>query len=184
VLGGWNVLQDYESELAGNELLGSFDDGWLVGVAGGRRVRSNLRSELEFALRTNTGLSGSIGGVGSYLSGHAYTWTAMSNIYYDYHNCKSRGITPYAGLGIGLALIDGHFSTSLTDLSVENAAFAFQTMIGASKSVGRNAELFGEYRYLGTTDITLKTVGNAPPVSVDDENLNNHAAVFGIRVFK
>ena len=55
MFGGYNMLQDYEGQLANQELRGTFEEGWLFGVAAGRRIHDSMRAELEFTLRTNTG---------------------------------------------------------------------------------------------------------------------------------
>ena len=86
----------------------------------------------------------------------------MTNLVYDYHNCKLYGITPYAGVGIGIAVLDGHFSTSVANLNIEEAAFAFQTMLGASTPLTNSTELFSEYRYMGTTNVSVQSVGIVP----------------------
>ncbi len=182
--GGWNKLKSYDGTITSDQLRGTFKDGWVVGFAGGRKLCCSLRAELEFALRTNTADHWSINGVSDNWSGHAYNWTAMTNMYYDITRVQAFGITPYVGGGIGVAVVDGDFTTNMTRIDVDDTVFAYQLISGLSKQLTESTQFFYEYRFLGTTDIDVSNIGVAPPVQVDGENIENDSLVFGFRIFK
>ena len=102
--------------------------------------------------RTVTGDQWLVNGVPSNWSGHGYAYSFMANLVRDLNGLQFRGITPYVGGGIGLMLIDGSMTGALGTIDLEDEAFAYQFIAGASKSIRSDVELFTEYRYLGTTE--------------------------------
>lgn len=79
-------------------------------------------------------------------------WTFMANGYVDVP--LQIGLTPYVGLGAGMALADiggdkGH-----------DTVFAWQAIVGASYSLTEFSEIFAEYRYLAFDDIEFSTDAN------------------------
>ena len=183
---GWNLLDDYKGEngtiIVPPTLRGTFSDGWYMGMAKGRRLRDSLRGEIEFGFRSNTGDEWFLNGAGSTWSGHVYAYTGMVNLIRDLESCQCVGITPYVGAGIGLAIIDGELNTPGITVELDDAAFAYQLIVGASKAVSGNVDAFTEYRYFGTTDIDVVDAGSGATIDDHDPSLDN--ILFGLRIYR
>ena len=163
-------------------LRGTFSDGWAIAMAKGRRINESLRAEVEFGFRSNTADQWSVSGVTNDFSGHLYAYTGTVNLIKDLEVCQVAGITPYAGAGLGLAILYGDFSTPATEIIVDDAAFAYQFMIGGSRQINSSVELFAEYRYFATTTIDVK---NGPTDTVIDQNDPEFQNVFfGLRFYR
>ncbi|TWU33279.1 outer membrane protein [Novipirellula artificiosorum] len=180
LFGGWNFLHDYTGESGNFDIIGGFSDGWAIGGALGRRIGNGFRAELEFAFRSNTAdtFVAPRGRVAGEWSGHSFAYSGMGNVYYDVCDLQVAGITPYIGGGIGLAVVDADFESLGLPIEIQDAAFAYQAIVGATKQLNRSVDLFAEYRYVGTTDITAEPQGFEPvDASTELENV-----FFGIRL--
>ncbi len=174
LLGGWNKIGGYQGQqLAPPVLSGTFSDGWSIGGAMGRRVHRSFRLEMEFAFRSNTADQWAVGPAVQDWSGHLFTYTGMANVFYDFNQFTVVGIKPYVGTGIGLAIFDGEFQTLASTIEIDGAAFAYQFIVGASKSVSQNVDFFVEYRYFATSDLDVVNDGTGTVIDNYDPEVDN-----------
>lgn len=190
---GWNGLQDYN----GNDFEipipppspaireGSFNDGWAIGGAIGRRLNKAVRFEGEFTFRDNTADQWIVNQIplGDW-NGHFNQFSLMANLYHDFGNFQFLGCTPYIGGGIGIAFLDGEFNTATLDLDIDEESFAFQVIAGASKQLSQNTDAFVEYRYLETDDFDLINVTPPVPVEFGSDPYQANSVLFGLRFYR
>ena len=167
IYGGWDFpLQD--RQLGFSYPPAQFDIGGAIGMSAGRRLSSRLRTELDFTYRRNIVKSNSLPFFqllidrpiiySSSLDGVLNTYTGMYNVYLDFDRAPNRILTPYAGVGLGLAFFDADLSWDGKGKTVSNeTAFAYQAIGGFSARVAPGADFFVEYRFLMTanTDFTI-----------------------------
>jgi opacity protein-like surface antigen len=153
--GGWNRVAQFANEPGvGGQL---FDDDFSVGVAYGRRHSHFLRSEFEFTHRSNqteTFASPAIPLPAPVLDGEAEVYSIMKNFLIEFPANNNR-ITPYVGIGIGLAYVDLDLQQGAPIEADSNSAFAYQPIGGLGIDVSERAEFFVEYRYFRTTELEL-----------------------------
>lgn len=201
LFGGWVNYYDtsFDFEVAGQfngsgqlELVDN--DGWAIGSAFGRRVGCNWRTEVEFAYRDNTLDSAQLSFTGGTaapvfveedIDGRIRMYTGMYNVYRDLGQQCGK-LRPYVGGGVGVAFIDAEASTaSLGGIAaaLDESAFAWQAMIGASMQVSCRAEMFAEYRIVGTDDEEISIASGAlgATASAEFETMSNNV-LFGIRI--
>ena len=118
-------------------------------AAAGNRFRK-LRAELELGYRSgNIAEQLATAGVDVDLT----TWSFMANGYFDAP--VQQNLKVYFGAGVGLAttkvkgtvISEGDTYTG----SASDNAFAYQLMAGVSYSLGDGIQLFGGYRFMGTS---------------------------------
>jgi opacity protein-like surface antigen len=163
--------------------LGSFNDGWAIGVAAGRRFKQAYRAELEFAFRRNSAAVWNVDGVVEDWDGDLDTYFGMTNLYHDCINWTWRGMTPYVGAGLGFAIFDGDLDTALARFKIDEAAFAYQGITGVTKRFHRAVDGFVEYRFVGTTDVSLTRTTPNPEQGFGDFHGEFHNVLFGIRIW-
>ena len=185
---GWNDLDPYN----GVQVVippvvrdGTFNEGWLIGGSIGQRINRAVRIEGEFAFRDNTADQWIIGGVpaGGW-NGHFNTYSLMTNLIHDFDGASLLGVTPYLGGGIGIAFLEGNFTTSTLSLDIDDEQFAFQLMAGGSLQVTRNIELFSEFRYFATTDFTLMNTTTPLPVEFGTDPYETENVILGLRIYR
>ncbi len=186
VFGGWNMLDEYTGrrQLPPQELQGTFNDGWAIGAAKGRRINCALRGELEFAFRSNTADQWTVNGATTDWSGHLFTYSGMANLYHDFNNWELGGFSPYIGGGIGFAIFDGEFNTAATTFEIEDEAFAYQFIAGGSKRINCNVDLFAEYRFFGATEVELVDTGAVPDDRLGQLEPEFHNVFVGLRFYR
>lgn len=125
-----------------------------------------LRTEIEYAIRTNTtrseSLSGSLGGGYTAKADLKGTWgvqTLLANMYLDFHN--DTAFTPYIGAGVGMGFIttkysvDGKVNSATQSWSGSvsknqlNTVLAWNVGAGCSYAFSENVSADLGYRYLG-----------------------------------
>jgi len=155
VFGGWNFL-------GGDR---DFNRGWALGGAVGRSISNHGRVELEFTYRHNAGdqTAGVVGNLNSY--------SLLSNYIHEMKQLQLAGFTPYIGGGVGVSLINGSFQDNMLPLSVDDPAFAYQGIAGVAKKISRRAEIFGEYRYFGTTRVDFSGPFSSERAAYSAENV-------------
>lgn len=78
----------------------------------------------------------------------------FANAYYDFD--FGTVVSPYVGAGLGIAFVDVDFSPSAVEIIDENeTAFAYQLMAGLNYALTDNFDLFTEYAFRGTPDVTV-----------------------------
>ena len=150
------------------------DDNVAIYGALGKYFRSDLRGELELATRTQEieaingdglGFGGFPGGEGASLGDLSAT-TLMANVFKDFDVDAAGRLTPYVGVGIGVARIRPEFeniafSSPARDedgtadgyrvvVSDKDYTMAGQAMAGLSFDFTDNMMVDVRYRYLGT----------------------------------
>lgn len=180
-----------------------YDTGW--GIAGrlGYAWTSGLRIDGEISYRRNeVAKSKFVGtdGVNFFnqtdegASGHVRQIAIMANAYYDFIN--STGITPYIGGGLGVANVQGEFTSSFhvptqqaDHLSDSDWGFAAQAIGGVSIALSRNLSLVADYRYFRAFDISLSEEQPLAPANPTFAaariggrgDYENHAVMIGLR---
>ena len=171
-----------DSDVSGFGVSGDveFDPGFAVGGAVGYRIQEWMRAELNLNYREAdvdklTALGYVLEGAGD-----AGAFAALANLYIDF--TPRSPVTPYVGVGIGVALIDVDSNGSANALTIndDSTEFAWNVMAGAAWSVTDNVDLTLGYRFFSTTDAKLDATvaGVSGPVDAD---LKVHEVMFGAR---
>ncbi len=143
------------------------DTGFAISGAMGRRHSRSLRSEIEFAIRENE-LSRNVPGViATDLSADVRAYSLMKNVIFELPN-QTR-FTPYGGAGIGISWVDvdaqsttfGN-TTTAREVSEDDTALTYQAIGGVSTRVNQAMDFVVEYRFIGTGDIELDSIGSLP----------------------
>ena len=184
---GGNFLDDYSGEgpsatPPGSDLLGTFGDGWGIGVAKGKRFADLIRAEAEFTFRSNNADVWSVNGTASRWYGHVYVSTVMANIVCELGEIMD--VTPYVGGGLGVALLEADLETAMSQLNLDDESFAAQFIAGLSAKVGPNRELYSEYRYINFSDFDLQNVSVAPAADLNGDDVGSHTMMMGFRFFR
>ena len=173
IAGGANFLEATDISGTGLGTEADFDTGFAVKAAIGNALDSGLRFEAEVAYREND--ADSVGGSGA--GGDVSAWSLMGNAIYD---IKTGGrLTPYIGVGAGVAGIDWNDVTPVGGGSVDDNAtvFAYQGIAGAAYAINDNLQLTLDYRYFATEDpdFTTSTGTNF------DADYRSHSIMVGLR---
>ena len=186
VLGGWDLdfaRLDKPTD-SPFQTVNSFDrTNYAISVAAGRRYRSWLRSEFEFAIRRN-GESADISRDAGDLN-FDFDLTVLSlmkNAIIELNN-KTR-LTPYGGAGIGISYVDIQNGIAFSDgldvsefsSDADDTVFSWQAIAGVSARITERANFVTEYRYFSTVDVDFGIGGN----SLDRFWANN--LFFGLRL--
>ena len=186
--GGWTSVEDYENAVGALEVEGSFQDGYCVGGALGRKIRPMLNVEIDFAYRTNEGEEWGVFDPQSQTTqtqpwdGEITCYSGMTNFIVE--GCRQVGkCNPYAGAGAGFGFVDAELETQSAIYTIDDAGFAFQFIAGVSKAVTCNADLFVEYRYFAVEDLVVDIeLTTLPPVEFGDFDYRTQNVLFGIRL--
>ena len=175
VFGGWNRIAGFGPDSEGDNI---FDDDFAVGFAYGRRHNERLRSEFEFAYRSNEAPLGDFTAtvIPEAISGEVQVYSIMKNFIIDIET-QSDIVTPYVGIGIGYANVDVDFNRN-SGVQLENeSSFAWQPIGGVSIKLTQRANYYVEYRYFSTTDLELTQFG----VVQENSTYNAHNLFMGMR---
>ncbi len=153
-------LGDAELEYPGNperDRFASFDNGYVVSAAVGRRIGSDFRVEAELSYRANQQAFTMPGQGGE---GQAASMALMANGYWDAP--VAWRVRPYVGFGVGAARVS-HEGFVVADLGqpertlVDDSGwgFAYQAMAGARAPIGEDWLAGLEYRYFGVAEPKL-----------------------------
>src|SRR5216683_6439716 len=174
--GGWNVLDNQTDRAPGFAPVHKrFDSGFAAGARAGYEW-GPWRFEEEYAYRSNDlnkfriGAAPAVGARGSRQS-HAL----MTNVLYDFNiPGLAWPVTPHIGAGIGAVdVIDRARSTNFGTVSHgEDWEFGYQAIAGVRYAVTPNVALDLDYRYLATTDLSLR-VPAAPAIKYNS-GYSNH----------
>lgn len=186
VFGGVNFLDDYSGFRPApvTQQRGTFDRGFGMGIAVGRKLGNCYRAELEFSYRRNTADDWFVNGVPDRWVGDMNSYSGMTNLYRDLPGLGVLGCVPYLGGGIGFSAVRGDFNTAATSVLVDDFAFAGQLIAGTSKTIGERVDFFGEYRYFAPFEVDFENTGVAPIQVLGTERLDNHGFFFGLRYFR
>jgi len=128
----------------------SSNAGFALHTALGTSFKNGSAIELEYGFK-KTSLDEVTRGSASFdMDGNIKVNTLMVNGLYNYKN--SSFLTPYAGLGIGIAWVNGSDDTD--DPDVSNTNFGFQLLAGISTEVEEGIDLSLGYRWLNAGSIS------------------------------
>ena len=171
--GGWTQLSSQNDKFAvpaklSNFLAGpkaTFNSGFNAGARGGYEW-GPWRFEEEFSYRNNG--ASNFADFGK-ISGERRSDAIMTNVIYDF--TFGWPITPHIGAGVGAVdVIDGVSATGAVpaklaavltspSLNGDSWTFGYQGIAGIRYNINPALALDIDYRYLATTDVTLKTGG-------------------------
>jgi len=150
-----------------------FDNGPVGAVFVGHDYGSNVRAEVELARRAADLKSVA----GTTASGEALATSLMINVIYDVD--VDLPVTPYVGIGLGLAQIkmDGASPFGGSSINDSDTVGAFQAIAGVRYALTDQVDVFGDYRYFKTADAGLVTRGGVA-TSMD---FSTHSGLLGLR---
>ena len=195
VFGGYAGL-DLDGQAAQRGVLnpttGTYDmgSGYGLGVALGQTQGANLRSELEFAFRSNKGDAFRLSDIPNPvdLGGNVDTYSGMLNFIWDFNSmeCFPR-VRPYVGAGVGFTFINPDLTTdagmALHSPELDNnSSFAYQVMLGTTFQYSNSINWFVEYRYFGADSIQLESNPDPANVLFGDFELKSSNVFAGIRL--
>lgn len=160
-------------------------DGGGVGVALGQIHGCNLRSELEFAFRSN-GISGVEPGYDQLgfteVNGDVSSYSGMANAYWEFMRFPMRRIKPYIGGGIGFVSIDARLDNygglSLTpERTLSDSSLAYQFITGLNYKATCCLDVFVEYRYFKADSFRIDPIPYWGGGEFDYETSNLFAGV-------
>lgn len=186
LFGGWNFLHDYKADFplppATAPASLTFEDGFLLGGALGRKFGSALRGEVEFAFRNNSAETWNLTGATTLPNaGDADFYSIMFNSILDLGTY--RNWTPYIGGGIGIGFIDynGVAIVGPASVSIQDEVFSYQGMVGFSRSINSRINLFSEYRYFGFNSADVEVAG-VPAAGLTAGSTDAENVLFGLRM--
>lgn len=159
---GLNTHGDNEFDESSVPVSGDLEMKNAFSLAGalGLRINNNMRFEGEISYRNADMDRVDFDQGGSFkLGGDLTTWLYMVNFYYDF-DFEWQYIRPFVTAGVGVAFHDGNIddvSGLALDTSDDSLDFAWQVGGGLKYRVRDNMAFTGNYRYLDTTDIGLKS---------------------------
>jgi outer membrane protein OmpA-like peptidoglycan-associated protein len=166
-----------DTKADGDKDIIKYNAGWGVSGSGGYAFGNGLRTEGELAYRRNQVNSITGAGAGTTNDGHLRNLNAMANVLYDF--TTGTRLTPYIGAGAGGALVDAENIRTVDGVSVnkQQAEFAYQGIVGVAVALDKNWSFTTDYRYVGTTDPSLKS-DTGEKVKTQDAS---HNILIGIR---
>ena len=171
---GVNFAQDSKFDLTtGSDPSASHDTG-LTGLAsGGYKFESGLRLEAELGYRDSD--VDEVGGVDG--DGDVSAISLMGNALYDFD--LGSPITPYIGIGLGIAQVDfdGVSPVGGSAVDDDDTSIAYQGIAGASLRLTDQLDLTLDYRYFAAPDVelSLNSGGRA------DSSYKSHNIMLGLR---
>lgn len=111
-------------------------------------------------------------------NGHLSNTDFFANAFYDFSTGTM--VTPYVGLGAGVAFADADHIGSLANggsLNDSKAEFAYQAIAGVAAQLDDNWALTADYRYVASLDPTFKNTAGGSSKSDND----SHNIVLGVR---
>ena len=174
--------QDFNTGAGGVGVVDTeLSDDWAYTIAVGTEIDS-IRLEFEIGTREAEVDIHSAGGAD--LPGSDGDNTALSfmiNALYDFGEMLgSETISPYAGIGLGVAAVEfeGYTVDGVPEvLDDEDASFAFQVIVGGEVDVAEDVGLFLEYVYLNAPEVDVSTTLGDNGTDIDYETHNIFAGV-------
>jgi opacity protein-like surface antigen len=96
-----------------------------------------------------------IGAVLNNGQGQVQNLAAYANAYYDFN--RGGALQPYVGAGLGVARVEAEYRPSGVLVGKDTATeLAYQVKAGATYHLNENWEVFGEYAYRATEDVSME----------------------------
>jgi opacity protein-like surface antigen len=173
----WSGDQDFDTGAGGVGVVDTeLNDDWAYTIALGTEIDS-VRLEFEIGTREAEVDVHSAGGAD--LPGSDGDNTAVSfmiNALYDFGEMLGwETISPYAGIGLGVAAIEfeGYTVDGVPEvLDDEDASFAYQLIVGGEVDVAEDVGLFLEYVYLNAPEVDVSTTLGDNSTDIDYETHN------------
>jgi OOP family OmpA-OmpF porin len=164
---GWNALENETDRAPGFAAVHKrFDSGFAAGARAGYEW-GPWRFEEEYAYRSNDLDRFRVGPVPAVgLKGNRQAHAIMTNVLYDFTiPSLAWPVTPHIGGGVGAVnVIDRARSANFGTVSRgEDWEFGYQAIAGVRYAINPNVALDLDYRYLATTDLSLRVPG-APAI--------------------
>lgn len=175
--GAWNASEGKKYHAGADKVSVKTKDGYMLNGSVGYEF-DVFRTELELNYRDNDVKSIRANGVNvPAASGNVDAMAMMVNAYYDLD--MGGNFTPYFGAGIGAARVEASYKDAggAVQASGKDTVFAYQGMAGVEYAVDSRVALYGEYRYFGTGEISVKTAAG----NKSHTHYNNHSLGLGIR---
>ncbi|MGE0652848.1 MAG: OmpA family protein [Alphaproteobacteria bacterium] len=168
---GLNSVEDGDWSGGGSSGEVEYDNGTTMLGAIGYAMGNGFRFEGELGRRKNDVDSFTTGGVSTAVDGSARVLSLMANAFYDFKT--GTPLTPYVGLGVGLASLKMSSSAPPASATGREEDFAWQGIIGAAIKLSDALDLTADYRYFGMGDVEIN-----PGVDVD---YASHTFLVGLR---
>ena len=160
-----------------------FATGWAVLATLGYAFDNNLRAELEAGYRRNDidNLVQLTTPTALAATGDLSEFTVMANLLYDFALGDKLTLSVGAGVGADLA----NFKAAALGVDDDEWVFAYQAIAGLSYAIGRQTQLFLNYRYLhaDAPEYTAVTAPNTVQHTAFLDDLGKHTATLGLRFF-
>jgi hypothetical protein len=185
VFGGFSGLAGGDVKQSGQTSKGSYDGGFLTGLALGREVSPAWSLELEWFYRNN-GVDSLKGGVFDGVDDGDFASTnLMFNAVYTFRRDDTADgffsrISPYVGLGLGaMQEVDIDFKIAGVEREFsDNWIPSAQIILGAVYPINGRFSAFAELRYHHSGSPTLDAGNGGGKVDAD---YNGYSALFGVR---
>jgi outer membrane protein OmpA-like peptidoglycan-associated protein/opacity protein-like surface antigen len=168
---GLNSVEDGDWSGGGSSGEVEFDNGTTMLGAIGYAMGNGFRFEGELARRMNDVNSFTTSGVSTSTDGEARVLSLMANALYDFKT--GTPLTPYVGLGVGLASLKMSSSAPPAAGTGREQDFAWQGIVGAAIKLSEALDLTADYRYFDMGDVEIN-----PGVDVD---YSSHTFLVGLR---
>lgn len=166
--GGWSMIEDANSSIAGVGLKQRFKDGFNVGARAGYEL-GPWRFEEEFSYRDND--ERNVNALGS-THGSRKTYAIMTNLIYDI--ALGWPVTPHIGGGIGAVNLSEHGSIpGFGNVDSSDWEFGYQAIAGIRYDINPALVLDLDYRFLGTTDPHFRTTGALGSFTYRSEHISH-----------
>jgi len=154
---GYSIDGEVDGDFAGSDFQGDFENDWMGALGLGYAFSNGFRTEAELAYRYND-WQGQIDDAD--WEGHARSWSAMANLFYDFN--RGGSIEPYVGVGVGLANVGLGADGFGRD---EDKVLAYQAMVGAAFGITEQLDLDVGLRYFAAPELEFDYSGT--PVEAD-----------------
>ena len=182
LFGGLQEVRDFEQS-SPVPIRGSFENGWVAGIAKGRYLNRFIRTELEYAYREADGDHFNFDGMAGTWDGELAVHTLMFNVLFEANFGRMHYISPYVGAGIGLAYFDADLLVnSFTEVEIEDPQLAWQAIAGVNFSVSESFDIFAEYRFMQTEELDLENAATGAIVGTADPEFDSY--LIGIRFYR
>ncbi len=200
IFGGWNYPDPHDNFGRYNYPRTLLENGSAAGMSIGRKFGPRLRSEFEISWRQSGAYSAYSFAHphadyltpywnGSQNEGKLYTYAGMINFLFDFDRASDRLLTPYGGVGLGIAYLDTDLAPGGVGRTLSNeTTLAYQAVGGVSLKLTYRVDFYTEYRYFVTSSAEFRqptsTIGTATfPGRNFVHSMQTHNPFMGLRFF-
>jgi OmpA-OmpF porin, OOP family len=162
-----------------------FDPGWVMTGAVGHRW-NQWRLEFELAYRDNSSEDVFVvpGPIPDTMFADVGQFSQMINLLWDLPIGNNMALTIGGGVGGVQVQVDAGGIAGLSTIAMDDDdyVFAYQGIAGLSIDISDKMELFAEYRYFATDEVSVSGIlSPAASALTVNEELESHSALFGVR---